>query len=254
MRASKSRRQAQILAELDRLPSLRVADLAERLAVSTETIRRDLDELTGQGRLNRTYGGAVRMMNSEPAMNERHALHVVERQRIAAAVVGRLAGARVVMIGSGSTTLHVARQIAADLRDLTVITHGFAIAAALSANASIKVVMAPGEYHAGEGATVGVHTTGFLSNFFADVAVLGASGLTEEGPNDALIESAAVYTAMTRRAARTLVAADHSKFGRMFPARYSGWSEVAELVSDSAPDGAVAAALAAAGVAVTPAP
>ena len=48
MKRAKSSRQSQILAELDSSPSLRVAELARRLDVSTETIRRDLDELTDQ--------------------------------------------------------------------------------------------------------------------------------------------------------------------------------------------------------------
>ena len=59
MKRAKSSRQSQILAELDSSPSLRVAELARRLDVSTETIRRDLDELTDQGLLNRTYGGGM---------------------------------------------------------------------------------------------------------------------------------------------------------------------------------------------------
>ena len=45
---------------------------------------RDLDELTTQGLLNRTYGGAVRPLSSEPSVTERHRLFVEERQRIAA--------------------------------------------------------------------------------------------------------------------------------------------------------------------------
>jgi DeoR/GlpR family transcriptional regulator of sugar metabolism len=60
MRRPKATRQSQILQELERAPSLRVAELARRLDVSTETIRRDLDEMTARGELNRTYGGATR--------------------------------------------------------------------------------------------------------------------------------------------------------------------------------------------------
>ncbi|MEO1471819.1 MAG: DeoR family transcriptional regulator, partial [Pseudomonadota bacterium] len=58
MSRNKTARQRRILVELEGRPSLRVVELAERLAVSAETIRRDLDDLTGQGLLERTYGGA----------------------------------------------------------------------------------------------------------------------------------------------------------------------------------------------------
>ena len=65
-RRAKSDRQSQILAELNLAPSLRVAELAEHLQVSTETIRRDLDELTEQGLLNRTYGGECARSAASP--------------------------------------------------------------------------------------------------------------------------------------------------------------------------------------------
>ena len=60
------------MAELRAAPTLRVSQLAaELLGVSTETVRRDLDEMGQQGLISRTYGGAVRPLASEPAIRER---------------------------------------------------------------------------------------------------------------------------------------------------------------------------------------
>lgn len=251
MSTSKSRRQSRILAELGGAPSLRVAELARILDVSTETIRRDLDDLTGQGLLNRTYGGAIRPLSTEPSITRRHLLFQDERQRIARAAVKLLHGARTLMIGSGSTTVHVARRIAADMRDVTVITHSFGVATVLAINPTIHVVMMPGDYHAAEGATVGAHAIAFLSGFHADVALLGASGLAEDGPSEALLECGVVYGAMATRSARTLVAADASKFDRLFPSRYASWPQIAHLVTDAEPGALLAAALRDNGVALT---
>jgi DeoR/GlpR family transcriptional regulator of sugar metabolism len=141
------------------------------------------------------------------------------------------------MIGSGSTTTHVARRIAVEMRDLTVITHSFGVATVLAINPTIKVLMLPGNYHATEGATVGAHTISFLGNFFADHAIIGASGLTSDGPSDALIECGAVYSAMVMRSANCVVVADHSKHDRIFAAQYARWREVGHLVTDAAPSG-----------------
>jgi DeoR/GlpR family transcriptional regulator of sugar metabolism len=239
MRLDKSVRQARILATLDDAPSLRVAELARRLRVSTETIRRDLDEMTQAGLLNRTYGGAVRPLGSELAVAERQAQFVAERQRIARAALPLLQDARVIIIGSGSTAMHVAHEVAAKLRNVMVITHSFGAAAALSLNPTIKVLMLPGEYHASEESMLGGHTVTFLQNLYADVTVLGASGLSEEGPNDALPESSAVYAVMVARAAKAIVVADHSKFNRVFAARYADWRRIGHLVTDKEPSGAL---------------
>jgi len=250
VRKTKSERQSQILAELNRSPSLRIADLAGRLRVSTETIRRDLDELTSQGLLNRTYGGAVRPLSTEPSVSERHTLLVAERERIGRATIPIIKSARVLLIGSGSTTVHVARRIATEMRDITVITHAFGVATVLSLNPTIRVLMLPGDYHATEGANVGVHAVSFLNGFSADFAILGASGLMPDGPSDALIECGAVYGAMTMRAAQTIVVADHSKFDRIFPARYASWPQIGHLVTDRMPEGRLKESLGAAGVEV----
>jgi len=251
MRAGKAERQERILGALEGAPSLRVAALARRLDVSTETIRRDLDEMTAAGLLDRTYGGAVRALSSEPTVVERHAMYVAERQRIAAAALPLLEKAQVVILASGSTVVHLAHALAAKRRDMTVITHSFGVAAAISANPTIKLLMLPGEYHAGEGTLLGGYAVAFLQDFYADAAVLGASGLSEEGPADALPESAAVYGAMVARAAQSLVVADHSKFGRVFAARYADWGRISHLVTDKAPEGTLKAALVRARVNVT---
>ncbi|MDX3929801.1 MAG: DeoR/GlpR family DNA-binding transcription regulator [Shinella sp.] len=243
MTKPKPKRQLQILAELDNAPSLRIAELARRLSVSTETIRRDLDELTEQGLLNRTYGGAVRPLSSEPSVTERHALFVEERQRIARAALSLVRDGRVIMIGSGSTTVHVARRIAVEMRNVTVITHSFGVATVLAINPTIRVLMMPGDYKASEGATVGVDAVTFLLNFHADFAILGASGLAEAGPSDALLDCGSVYSMMAQRSAETVVVADHSKFGKVFPACYAPWKQVGHVVTDAPPPSALAAAM-----------
>ncbi|MBC8130065.1 MAG: DeoR/GlpR transcriptional regulator [Rhizobiaceae bacterium] len=243
MRLNKGARQSRILDELAEGPSLRVAELAALLSVSTETIRRDLDELTALGRLNRTYGGAVRPLGSEPNVTERHHLFVPERERIARAASRLVKSGQVLMIGSGSTTVHTARRIAADHRDLIVFTHSFGVATVMAGNPTIRIQMAPGTYVGSEGATVGVHTRSFLDGFSADLAFLGASGLTTEGANDALIEAAAIYCAMIARSAATVVVADHSKFERTFPARFGTWHDIKHLVTDRPVSGALHAAI-----------
>lgn len=239
----KANRQRRIVEALGTQPSLRVSDLATQLNVSTETVRRDLDELTGQGLINRTYGGAVRRLSEEPGLNERHRLLVTERQSIARMAVPLLAGAKHVMIGSGATTVHVARRLAFVMNNVTVVTHSFGVATVLALNPTISVLMAPGLYHAQEGATHGAQTLRFLENFRADWAILGASGLQEDGASDALIQAAEVYAAMVRRAARVMVVADSSKFDSPFPARYATWDDIDVLVTETAPQGALAEAM-----------
>ncbi|MEM1129206.1 MAG: DeoR/GlpR family DNA-binding transcription regulator [Pseudomonadota bacterium] len=235
MSTKKTARQQAILSQLESTPSMRGSALADVLGVTTETIRRDLEELATQGLINRTYGGAVLRRQSEPEVTQRHSDRVAERTSIARAAMPRLGSSTMIMIGSGATTVHVARRLVYELNNVTVVTHSFGVATALSFNPTIRVLMAPGSYHSGEGALHGSQTVRFLSHYAADWAVLGASAIDGVGPSDALVEAADVYATMMENAAQSMVVADHSKFGAVAAARYAGWAQIDALVTDAAP-------------------
>jgi len=241
--SKRERRQKSILHNLATEPTARVKSLAAKLDVTTETIRRDLEELAEQGLIARTYGGAMLRRTEEPALKQRERHLVKEREAIARKTLTRINRGRCFMIGSGATTTAVARRIAFELRDVTVISHSVAVAAALSENPTIQVLMLPGEYHAGEGAMHGAQATRFLQDYTADWAILGASALSPDGPSDALVEASEVYRMMLRQASQNIVVADHSKFDRMAAARYANWTDIDYLATDKKPEGPLAQGL-----------
>ena len=79
----------------------------------------------------------------------------------------------IVMIDGGSTTIHFARQLAAEGRDLAVLTNSLGVAAALGRNPSSKVVLCPGDYHPAEGVAPGPETLAFLERFSVDQIFMG---------------------------------------------------------------------------------
>ena len=82
-RLKRNERFARIIDELRLSPTVRISELAETFGVSAETVRRDIDELSRQGLVDRTYGGAAaHALAHEPAVNERYRLHVEERTRL----------------------------------------------------------------------------------------------------------------------------------------------------------------------------
>lgn len=242
-RLSKKERHQRIVSELMASATIRVSELAAELGVSTETIRRDLFELSEKGLINRTYGGAVRPLGTEPTVAERHQMMIAEREAIAAHAVRFLKPNEVVAVGAGATTTHVARRMAAECRDLTVITHSFSIATVLAANPTIAVIMCPGRYHGREGMMVGAETIEFLQSYNANWAILGATGITAEGLSDAEAAAASVYKAMMLRAAATIVVADHTKFSQQALAIWARWHDIGHLVTDQPPTGGIARAM-----------
>ena len=248
--SKKERRQTRILDALKHNPAMRVNELAEELDVSSETIRRDLAELDAEGSIRRTYGGAVRASQLEPALAERMKLHVEAREQIAARAVDALREVESLYIGGGATTLHFARALRHVERALTILTASFEIAIELSANPLFTVISVPGRVELQEGLVHGPETLRFITDYHVQATVIGASAIDEIGVSEALPSAADVYSAMIAQAEQTIVVADHSKFGKTSLKRILRWSPETKLVTDHAPPETIDLSLSAQGTTV----
>ncbi len=250
-RLRKRERQDRILAELRLSTAIRIQDLAGSFQVSTETIRRDLEEMAETGHIMRTYGGAVApQLGGEPGWMERDNLMVAEREAIGARAAEFVRDGETILIDAGSTTLHLARRLAASDRAITVVTNGYAAAIALGTNPRIAVHVCPGRHNPHEGGVTGAETIAYLNRFHLDRAFIGASGINVEGVNEADSEAATVKRAMLRRAAVPMLLLDHSKFGRRNFQIICPLDELPHLVTDEEPGPDLGAALARAKVEV----
>jgi DeoR/GlpR family transcriptional regulator of sugar metabolism len=246
---SKSLRHEAILAELRASPAIRIVELATAHGVSTETIRRDLDELSATGLISRTYGGATGAPSThEPQLDERYRLNQEQRSLLARGVVSLISDGDTLMIDSGATTIHVARRLAAALNNLAVVTTSFGVASALAANPTIRVRVCPGEYDPRDGGVGGPDALDYLERFKVAHAVIGASRMDADGPSDFNPGSVAVKRAMMRRAAETILVLDHSKLDKAAFERIGPLSAIDHLVTDEAPSDKLAKALERAGV------
>ncbi len=249
-RVSKSERHERILAELGSTPTFRASELAAVLGVSTETIRRDLMQLDKLRLLSRTYGGAARPFAMEAPIAERHKILVDERKAMAVAVAARISENEVVMLGAGASTFHVASCIAANNKNIVVVTHDVNIATVLAKNPTIQTLFLPGRFHKQDGYVFGSQTIASLNQYEANWAILGAAGISPRGVNHSDDEAAAVYRAMTLRAANAVIVADSSKFDLPALSIFADWSQVRSLYTDAKPKGLLADALARADVEV----
>lgn len=246
MKVSRSRkdvRHDRILTELQGNPTIRVTQLADELKVSAETVRRDLAELDSLGRINRTYGGAVRTSQFEPALNERMTIHVPERRAIAQTAARRYAGAEALLLGGGATMLQFARALRTSQVRLTVITAAYSIAAELAANPLIEVMMLPGIFEPQEGLVCGPETVRAVARYRVPIAIIGASGVHEDGISEAMLRAGEVYAAMLDHADEGVVLADHSKFGKRALVHLRPWAAGITLITDRQPPPSLATAI-----------
>ncbi len=244
-RLTRNERFERIIAELRASSTVRISALADEFGVSTETARRDIDELSRRGLVERTYGGAAaRAIAREPAVNERYRLLVEERSRIGHRAAALVRPGEVLMIDSGSTTTHFARRLAVSAKNLTVVTNSVNVAVALGQNPSLRVLLCPGDYNPREAGVYGLETAVFLRRYLVTKAFIGATGLTVDGPVDMDSAACGVKRTMIERAERRFLLVDKSKFGIRSLEVVCPLAALDDVIADAAPDTALRQALA----------
>lgn len=230
-----------------------VIELARRFEVTTETVRRDLDQLERIGALRRVHGGAVtrdRDSTAEPTLAERS--HVRSDAKAAIArraleVVGdRFRGS--IYLDAGTTTQAVAAQLADRLvvtgGQAEIVTHAMTLAHTLAGTADADLTVIGGRVRTATAAAVGADTVRAIERLRPDIAFLGTNGISASfGLSTPDPDEAAVKSAVVRAARRVVVVADSEKLGRELLVSFAPLGAIDVLVTDAAPDAELAAAL-----------
>jgi DeoR/GlpR family transcriptional regulator of sugar metabolism len=230
---SKFTRKRRILELVAETGEVSVSALAAEFRASRMTIRRDLEELVRTGQLSRTHGGAGPLAAGviKFSFQTREHLHVPEKRAIARAVARMIRPGMAVSLDTGTTTLAVARMIAAT-PGLTVLTSSLAIASALYASRDLDLVLLGGSARRTSPDLVGSITEENLRRFRVHLAVLGADAVSRDGTYAADESVCRICRAMALGADRVVVAADSSKFGQTAFALCLALKDIDQLVTD----------------------
>lgn len=229
-----------------------VAALADRFAVTAETIRRDLTVLERAGVLRRVHGGAVPVerIGFEPALATRDSVLIAEKERIAKAALAELPEEGAIILDAGTTTGRLAHALPND-RELTVVLNSPVLASVLGLRPNLNVLLLGGRVRGRTLATVDDWALRPLQDIYVDVAFLGTNGCSvERGLTTPDPAEAAVKRAMIGAARRSVLLADHTKIGNDYLARFGALSDLDVLITDDGLDDSLAAEVEATGLRV----
>lgn len=233
-------RQQSILERAREQGYVSIDELAQAFAVTPQTIRRDINQLADQGLLRRTHGGAASVGSSiqNTAYAMRAGLMRDEKQRIAEAIAAQIPDHASLFINIGTTTEAIARALL-NHSGLKIITNNLHVAALLSAKADFEVLLAGGTVRS-DGGVVGQAAVDFIRQFKVDYALVGISGIDEDGSLlDFDYQEVRVSQAIIDNARQVFLAADSSKFGRNAVVRLGPINLVDKVFSDHAPSAAI---------------
>ncbi|GIF13661.1 DeoR/GlpR family DNA-binding transcription regulator [Actinoplanes teichomyceticus] len=246
-------RRAVLLSHLQTTGKVVAKDVAARLGVTEDMIRRDLRELAAAGLCRRVYGGALPVSAATADHATRATVAADSKARVAAAAATLIRPGSTVLLDGGTTALAVTAALPPEL-SATIVTHSPTVAAALVAHPAVDVYVLGGRLFKHSVVTCGAATAEAARGISADLFLLGVTGVhPEAGLTTGDVEEAAMKRVLATRAADTYVLASSEKIGAAAPFTVLAPGEVSGIVTDAAPDHPTVRSLRDAGVTIVPA-
>lgn len=230
-------RQLALLEVMQSQGSVTVEYLAEKLGVTLQTVRRDVQRLADSGLLTRFHGG-VRVPRStieNIAHQQREHLNTAGKTRIAQAVAAEVPNDCSLILNIGTTTECIARAL---LRHsgLRVITNNLNVASILSANLNCEVIVVGGVVRGRDQGIIGEAAVDFIRQFKVDIAIIGISAIESDGSlRDFDYREVKVSQTIISHAREVWLAADSSKFNRPAMVEVGNLTQIDRLFTDASP-------------------
>lgn len=240
-------RQTQILERLRRNGTVHTSELVKEFGVSSETIRKDLDSLEKEGRLVRVHGGAVPTRSAPKEKREeleegeiapalsfhiRNTQNIRQKTAIAEYAASLVREHQVVALDYGSTSQILSSTLRERFHALTVITNSVRNALILADAPGFTTILTGGILSREEYSLVNDFAP-ITDHLHIDIFFMTVTGVDPAiGFTDLRLNEVKTQNQLRRASNRTIVLADHSKFGKSSLARICSLRDVDRIVTD----------------------
>lgn len=229
-----------ILNKLNLEGKVKSFELVEALQVSSETVRRYLEELEEEKKLKRVYGGAVKInaYGEEPAQVSREVMHAEEKKRIGKAAAALVEDNDVIFLGDGTTSQQIIHYLS-NKKNLTVLTVSIPAMHLLMdyRNKELfdgEIYFIGGKVSSKHGRVSGPLAERIVSMFVADKAFISIDGITlHSGITGFDVENGMLMAAVIENAKQTIVLTDHSKIGSAQKFKIADYKDIDMIISDA---------------------
>ena len=167
----KKERQAYILKQINLDQKVISADICQKMNISEDTIRRDLQELADKGKLIKVHGGALSLDYSEMKEYESVKYNLLSEKVIAQKAARLIRDGMFVMTSGGSTTAQLARTLPECLK-ATFISGSIQVIVEYSQHPSIELIIIGDKVSKNGKLTVGSEAIAKINQIKADVCIL----------------------------------------------------------------------------------
>lgn len=231
----RNERREKILGLLLSRKRMSVIELSKQLRVTGATIRADLEALTQENKLIRTYGGAVVPQEKAPPeipMDVRLRNQVSEKQAIGRLASSLIQDGMVVALDASTTSLAVAGFLR-ERKGLTVVTNSLAVATRLVDAQGVNVIVPGGTLRHESSSLVGPEAVAFISRLEADLCLMGAHSVhATRGLGEVNQQEMEIKRALASISRKVAALADSTKWNKVSVAYFWPLQKVDTLISE----------------------
>ncbi len=228
-----------ILDHVNRRGTATYKELANSLKVSTMTIRRDVDRMAEQHLVMKTLRGIQRMPEGErglleTALAQRLSERVEEKRSIARQALEIIRDGQTIFLDGSTTCAELSGYLGKYHRDLTVITNSLLIGQRLRRDRDSALMMIGGRFDRDTYCFVGPGAEEQISRYFVDIAFMSTRAfMPAEGTYESSVDSFRIKQGVVAQSRKTILLADHTKFGRRALTRVLDINQIDTVITDA---------------------
>ena len=227
-------RQNKILELLYEKNILKISDIMSVFNISIETVRRDINFLEKQGKIEKIYGG-IKITDTnfgEPKIENRLVDKLSLKDSIGKKCSEFIADGDCIIIDSGYTTFQIAKHIK-NRKNIIVVTNSLPVITELMYS-DIELIIIGGKIRNSENSVVAYDYLFNFNQLNISKAFIGTSGITSnKGISDYNMEEAITRKKILEISNEIYVVADHSKFGKDVTINICPINKVNYIITDS---------------------
>lgn len=178
---SAEERRRHIIESIERLGGTPVMNLAQEHGVTSQTIRRDLQELESRGLIQKSHGVALPGPGSTAIAYKDRNRHQTElKRRLLAPLSEFIDPGSTIYVGLG-TTFNSLHEVLRDRSRLIVATSNLGVAYSCTFNTAVTLYLFGGYVRRNDTAILASFGGGIGNTFKFDLAILGANAIDEDG-------------------------------------------------------------------------
>jgi len=231
----KKERQEFILHQLNLHNKILCADLSNKMGVSDDTIRRDLQELAQGDKLIKVHGGAL-SKSFHTAFDRKMVYNLEDKHVIAQKTAALIQNGMYILTSGGTSILEFAQSLDTNL-NATFFTCSLNAAIEFARHPSIEVVMIGDKVAKDSMLTTGASAVQTIESIQADLCILGINSLdTQFGLSENDWEVVQIKKAMIKASKKTICIGISEKLNSQQKIKVANLDEIDILITELDPN------------------